>query len=168
MECLRMKLLGRLIPVLAILLLNAPAAGAQPADYDVFVPIAKYMSMGDVDAISAWYAKNLDIVVLSKGGNSSRNQAKRILKNFFDSYTPRSFKINYTAGTYSSQNNQNQKMTYEEFLKAIAEGTIGCPLAWGLRLAASGEEPMSPRLASYLKDCYEKNMSLTETIEGWI
>lgn len=93
-----MKLLGRLIPVLAILLLNAPTAGAQPADYDVFVPIAKYMSMGDVDAISAWYAKNLDIVVLSKGGNSSRNQAKRILKNFFDSYTPRSFKINYTAG----------------------------------------------------------------------
>lgn len=93
-----MKLLGRLFPVIAILLLNAPAAGAQPADYDVFVPIAKYMSMGDVDAISTWYAKNLDIVVLSKGGNSSRNQAKRILKNFFDSYTPRSFKINYTAG----------------------------------------------------------------------
>lgn len=93
-----MKLLGRLFPVIAILLLNAPATGAQPADYDVFVPIAKYMSMGDVDAISTWYAKNLDIVVLSKGGNSSRNQAKRILKNFFDSYTPRSFKINYTAG----------------------------------------------------------------------
>lgn len=93
-----MKLLGRLFPVLAVLLLHAPSAGAQPADYDVFVPIAKYMSMGDVDAISTWYAKNLDIVVLSKGGNSSRNQAKRILKNFFDSYTPRSFKINYTAG----------------------------------------------------------------------
>lgn len=93
-----MKFLGRLFPVLAILLLQAPSAAAQPADYDVFVPIAKYMSMGDVDAISTWYAKNLDIVVLSKGGNSSRNQAKRILKNFFDSYTPRSFKINYTAG----------------------------------------------------------------------
>jgi len=84
--------------VLVIFLLSAPSAGAQTADYDVFVPIAKYMSMGDVDAISTWYAKNLDMEVLSKGGNSSRNQAKRILKNFFDSYTPRSFKINYTAG----------------------------------------------------------------------
>ncbi len=93
-----MKLLGRLFPVLVIFLLSAPSAGAQTADYDVFVPIAKYMSMGDVDAISTWYAKNLDMEVLSKGGNSSRNQAKRILKNFFDSYTPRSFKINYTAG----------------------------------------------------------------------
>ena len=93
-----MKLLGKLFPVIAILLLNAPSMSAQPADYDVFIPIAKYMSMGDVDAISTWYAKNLDIVVLSKGGNASRNQAKRILKNFFDSYTPRSFKINYTAG----------------------------------------------------------------------
>ena len=67
-----------------------------------------------------------------------------------------------------SNQNQTQKMTYEEFLKAIAEGTKCCPVAWGLGLAASGEKPMSPRLASYLKDCYERNISLTETIEGWI
>ena len=93
-----MKLLGRFFPVVAVLLLSAPSVRAQTADYDVFVPIAKYMSMGDVEAISAWYAKNLDIVVLSQGGNSSRNQARQILRNFFDLYTPRSFKINYTAG----------------------------------------------------------------------
>lgn len=71
---------------------------AQTGDYDVFVPIAKYLSQGNAEAISAWYAENLDITVLSKGGNSSRNQAKQILKTFFDSYTPRSFEVRYTAG----------------------------------------------------------------------
>lgn len=64
--------------------------------------------------------------------------------------------------------NQTQKMTYEEFLKAIAEGTTYLPMAGGLRRATSGEKPMSPRLASYLKDCYKKNISLEDTIDGWI
>lgn len=71
---------------------------AQTGDYDVFVPIAKYLSQGNTEAISAWYADNLDITVLSKGGNASRNQAKQILKTFFESYTPRSFELRYTAG----------------------------------------------------------------------
>ena len=71
---------------------------AQTSGYDVFVPIAKYMAQGNVEAISAWYADNLDISVLAKGGNSSRNQAKQILKNFFDTYTPRTFQVTYTAG----------------------------------------------------------------------
>ena len=65
--------------------------------------------------------------------------------------------------------NQNkQEMTYEEFLKKIAEGTTYCPLAWGLGRAASGEVPIDEELANYLHDCYEKNISVTETIEGWI
>lgn len=71
---------------------------AQTGDYDVFVPIAKYLSQGNTEAISAWYADNLDITVLSNGGNASRNQAKQILKTFFESYTPRSFEVRYTAG----------------------------------------------------------------------
>lgn len=83
---------------LALLLLSGPSLRAQSGGYDVFVPIAKYMAQGDVESISAWYAKNLDITVLNQGGNSSRKQAKQILKTFFDTYTPRSFKVNYTAG----------------------------------------------------------------------
>ena len=74
------------------------AAQTKPADYDVFVPIGKYLAQGNTDAISAWFADNLEVSVLSKGGNSSRSQAKQILKTFFDSYTPRSFEISYTAG----------------------------------------------------------------------
>lgn len=84
--------------VAAVALLLCVGLRAQSADYDVFVPIAKYLSQGNAEAISAWYADNLDITVLSKGGNSSRNQAKQILKTFFDSYTPRSFNVDYTAG----------------------------------------------------------------------
>gem|GEM_PF-2513828 len=63
---------------------------------------------------------------------------------------------------------KNQKMTYEQFLKIIGEGTKSCPPALGLSLAIRGKQPMSLRLASYLHDCYEKNMSPADTVEGWI
>ena len=89
----------KILPLfIALLLLGGQNLRAQSGGYDVFVPIAKYMAAGDVEAISAWYAKNLDITVLSQGGNSSRQQAKQILKTFFETYTPRSFNVNYTAG----------------------------------------------------------------------
>ena len=74
------------------------AVRSQNADYDVFVPIAKYLAQGNAEAISAWFADNLDMTVLAKGGNSSRNQARQILKAFFEGYTPRDFQITYTAG----------------------------------------------------------------------
>ena len=74
------------------------AVRSQNADYDVFVPIAKYLARGNAEAISAWFADNLDMTVLAKGGNSSRNQARQILKAFFEGYTPRDFQITYTAG----------------------------------------------------------------------
>ncbi len=82
----------------AALLLSCLCCGAQSQGYDVFVPISKYLSQGNADAISAWFAENLDMTVLAKGGNSSCNQAKQILKTFFDTYTPRSFQVTYTAG----------------------------------------------------------------------
>lgn len=77
---------------------SAAAARPQGSDYDVFVPIAKYLSQGNADALSAWFADNLDMTVLAKGGNSSRGQAKQILKAFFEGYTPRDFQVTYTAG----------------------------------------------------------------------
>ena len=77
-----------------------PVTRQQPATqgYDVFVPIGKYLSQGNTEALSAWFAENLEISVLSKGGDASRAQAKQILKGFFDSHTPRSFTITHTAG----------------------------------------------------------------------
>ena len=74
------------------------SAQQQSGSYDVFVPISKYISQGNTDALSAWFADNLDIIVLSKGGNSSKNQAKLLVNSFFNTHTPRSFEITYTAG----------------------------------------------------------------------
>lgn len=83
-----------LIPTL-LLCLNA---GAQDQSYDVFVPISKYISQGNAENLSAWFADNLEITVLSRSSNASKNQAKQILKSFFVDHTPRSFEITHTAG----------------------------------------------------------------------
>lgn len=83
-----------LIPTL-LLCLNA---GAQDQSYDVFVPISKYITQGNAENLSAWFADNLEITVLSRSSNASKNQAKQILKSFFVDHTPRSFEITHTAG----------------------------------------------------------------------
>ncbi len=71
--------------------------------YDVFIPIAKYIGQGDADKLSAWFADNLEITILSTSNDSSKNQAKQILKSFFANYTPRSFEINHTASRSNSK-----------------------------------------------------------------
>lgn len=83
-----------LIPALLLCL----SADAQDQSYDVFVPITKYISQGNAENLSAWFADNLEITVLSRSSNASKNQAKQILKSFFDDHTPRSFEITHTAG----------------------------------------------------------------------
>ena len=83
-----------LIPALLLCL----SADAQDQSYDVFVPITKYISQGNAENLSAWFADNLEIAIIAPLNNSSKNQAKSILKAFFDSYTPRSFDITHIAG----------------------------------------------------------------------
>ena len=92
----------RLLTIAAVLLplLFCGRLSAQPAaGYDVFIPICKYIVQGNADNLSAWFDDNLEISVVSSSGSSaSRAQARQIVKTFFDSYTPRSFDINHTAG----------------------------------------------------------------------
>ena len=71
---------------------------AQTEGYDVFIPISKYMVQGNSDALSAWFDDSLEISVNGKGGDSSRTQARQILKAFFSSHTPHSFEITHTSG----------------------------------------------------------------------
>jgi len=71
---------------------------AQPAGYDVFIPISKYMAQGNADNLSAWFDDNLEIAVISQESSASKAQARQIVKTFFESYTPRSFNISHTAG----------------------------------------------------------------------
>lgn len=56
------------------------------------------MKSGDAEKLSAWFADNLEITILSSYNNSSKSQAKQIIKSFFNSYTPRSFTIDHKAG----------------------------------------------------------------------
>ena len=86
------------IAVLSAALLGGADAAAQPAGYDVFIPISKYIRLGDADRLSAWFDDNLEISILSKSSDSSRSQALRIIKTFFSNYNPREFDITHTAG----------------------------------------------------------------------
>lgn len=90
----------RLLTIAAILLplLFCGRLLAQPAGYDVFIPISKYMAQGNADNLSAWFDDNLEIAVTSQSSNASKAQARQIVKNFFESHTPRSFEVNHTAG----------------------------------------------------------------------
>ncbi|MBO7548153.1 MAG: DUF4783 domain-containing protein [Bacteroidales bacterium] len=91
-----MKLLQK-ISTLVLALLLAGSLPAQNKTYDVFIPISKYIATGNVDNLSAWFADNLEISILANSSNSSKAQAKQILKAFFDAHTPRSFDISHTA-----------------------------------------------------------------------
>lgn len=73
-------------------------SSAQDSGYDVFVPITKYLQAGDADKLSAWFADNLEVTIFTVTNDSSRSQARQILKTFFNSYTPRSFNITHKAG----------------------------------------------------------------------
>ncbi len=82
----------------AVAMLSGVGASAQDAGYDVFNPIAKYLASGDAERLSAWFSENLEVTIFTDSNDSSRNQARQIIKSFFKSYTPRSFEITHKAG----------------------------------------------------------------------
>lgn len=76
----------------------AQTPASRSSQYDVFNPITKYIRLGDVEKLSAWFSDNLEITVFQTTNDASKSQAKQILKSFFDTYTPRAFNIEHTAG----------------------------------------------------------------------
>lgn len=86
------------ILAIAAFLLSCILSSAQDSSYDVFAPIGKYLSQGNSEALSAWFANNLQISVISQESTASKSQARQIVKAFFETYTPRDFNISHTAG----------------------------------------------------------------------
>ena len=86
--------------LLCLLLLPAgrTSAQSQGGAYDIFQPISRYLGQGDADKLSAWFADNLEITVVSSTNDASKNQARQILKSFFDSYSPQGFSIRQKTG----------------------------------------------------------------------
>lgn len=74
------------------------SSSAQEHSADVFVPIAKYIQTGHYDNLSAWFAETLELDIMGKVSNCSRNQAKLIVKSFFSNYKPQSFSIIHKSG----------------------------------------------------------------------
>lgn len=87
----------RLILILAIVLGSITATYAQQ-QADVFVPIGKYIQMGDSDKLSAWFANNLELDILGSVSACSKVQATQIMKDFFVKHTPKSFSIVHKSG----------------------------------------------------------------------
>ena len=93
---LRERIVGVLAAVVAML--GCIDMSAQDSSYDVFNPISKYLACGDAEKLSAWFSDNLEVTIFADSNDSSRNQARQIMKSFFRSYTPRSFEITHKAG----------------------------------------------------------------------
>lgn len=93
---MRLYIIGAFVVVASFL--HCVGIHAQDKGYDVFNPISKYISQGDAEKLSAWFSDNLEVTIFSDSSDSSRNQAREILKSFFRSYTPRSFDITHKAG----------------------------------------------------------------------
>ncbi|MFA6770773.1 MAG: DUF4783 domain-containing protein [Bacteroidales bacterium] len=86
----------RSLILLITLFVTIPVLTAQ--EQDVFVPITKYIQNGDAERLSAWFAPNLEIDLLGVSNVCSRQQAKQILKDFFNTYSPKVFAIAYKSG----------------------------------------------------------------------
>lgn len=99
-----------LMAIVALLACTGIEAGAQiqvkmsnslmpeSSSSDVFAPIGKYIQAGDCEKLSAWFADNLELDILGATNSCTRNQAKRIMKNFFNNYTPKQFTIIHKSG----------------------------------------------------------------------
>jgi len=88
----------KLILLSILALLSFGTASAQNDNQDVFTPIGKYIQTGDSEKLSAWFADNLELDILGAVNNCTRNQAKLIMKNFFDKYSPKKFSIVHKSG----------------------------------------------------------------------
>ncbi len=91
------KILGILV-ILAGLLAGSPAKAQTPdGEFSVFSSITRYLSQGDVNSLSSWFAENMDVTVISSSRTCSKKQAREILRTFFNANTPRSFQVTHKA-----------------------------------------------------------------------
>ena len=97
-EMARMKKWLGILLVLAGLF-SGTAAKAQNAEgeFAVFSSITRYLSQGDVNSLSTWFAENMDVTVISSTRSCSKKQAREILRSFFSANTPRSFEVTHRA-----------------------------------------------------------------------
>ena len=67
-----MKIKALIITILVAFVAGGGATAQTPGKGDVFVPISKYISQGDVQSLSAWFADNLEISIISSTHDTSK------------------------------------------------------------------------------------------------
>ena len=91
----------RILALAAIVL--CPSVARAQESYEVFVPIARYLEQGDAEKLSAWFDDTLEVSINGVSNDSSRNQARQIVKRFFTNVKPTSFTLQHAA----SKSNMN-------------------------------------------------------------
>ncbi len=61
------------------------------------------IGMGDASAMSAWFHQSLEMAILEEEYETSKNQASRILENFFKKYEPSGFSISFEGSKKESR-----------------------------------------------------------------
>lgn len=89
--------LKKFLILLTVVLLSSFNLLAQSSDADVFSPIGKYLVMGDIDKLSSCFDDNLEVSILAHSSTASREQARQILKTFFESRRPQTFRITHSS-----------------------------------------------------------------------
>jgi len=85
-------------PMMMLLLPLTLEAQSPQKERDAFVPIGKYISLGDAESLSTWFANNLEINILGKVSDCSKRQATQIVKDFFTTYKVKSFNVVHKSG----------------------------------------------------------------------
>lgn len=65
----------------------------------LFTSIGDDLKSGDAAVFSKWFAEDMEVDVLGNAGVCSRSQARQLMKNFYERYTPKSFSIVHTSGS---------------------------------------------------------------------
>lgn len=66
----------------------------------LFTSIGDDLKSGDAAVFSKWFAEDMEVDVLGNAGVCSRSQARQLMKNFYERYTPKSFSIVHTADPF--------------------------------------------------------------------
>lgn len=59
------------------------------------VKLSEAIGKGDATAMSAWFHQSLEMTILDKEYETSKNQAARVLESFFKSHSPTGFTVSF-------------------------------------------------------------------------
>lgn len=93
------KIVFPVIFILGFLLISTDAESQTEIPNDIISSLEK----GNAKLLAEYFNENVELVVLDNDNVYSKAQAKQIVRNFFDSFTPESFTIIHQGGKEGSK-----------------------------------------------------------------